>query len=115
MTNAKHNRTAPKLAKARLAPANPARRLGDGSFILDRMMVRLAGVAEPSLGIHPQGIVGLENLAELLRGFPVKSGERGLATRLGGKPDACGKSGLVRFPAAGNQRRQCEQRGDVSP
>ncbi|MEY3898043.1 MAG: hypothetical protein RLZZ214_3564, partial [Verrucomicrobiota bacterium] len=102
MTNAKHSRAAPKLAKARLAPANLTRRLGDGGFILDSMMVRLAGVAEPSLGIHPQGIVGLENLAELLRGFPMKrgdfrqaraeSGDGGLATYLLRKTNVCGKS-----------------------
>jgi hypothetical protein len=105
MTNAKHNKIAPKLAKERLAPANLARRLVVGGFILDNMMVRLAGVAEPPLGIHPQGIVGLENIAELLRGFPVKSGERGLATRLGGKPDALGE---IRVRAVSGRWRPTE-------
>ncbi len=74
MTNAKHSRAAPKLAKARLAPANLTRRLGDGGFILDSMMVRLAGVAEPALGVDLEAMVGPEQRAQFLWGLAIMGG-----------------------------------------
>jgi hypothetical protein len=89
--------------------------------------LKLAGVEELSLGINPEAVVGTEDLAELLRGFAVKggdfrqaraeSGDGGLATRLGGKPDACGKSRFGRSltvagRCGGNQ--ECDGYGDAS-